>query len=59
MIICKEKSRFDIEAAWKKTEFSLFMNNLYACREWPYKNIKTAIIAYEFIDDHSDKELKD
>lgn len=59
VIICKDKSKFDIEAARNKIEFSLFMNYFYACREWPYKNIKPAIIADEFIDDHSDKELQD
>ena len=34
-------------------------NFYWACREWPYKDIKPRIIAEEYIVDESNKELKD
>ena len=58
-IICKDKASFDFEAAKKRIEFTLSMNYFYACREWPYKNIPPRIIADEFLDDHTGKELQD
>lgn len=59
VFICRDKANFDYEAAKKKIEFTLSMNYFYACREWPYKNIPPRIIADEFLDDHTGKELQD
>lgn len=58
-IICRDKTVFDKESAKKRIEKTLSMNYFYACREWPYKNIPPRIIADEFLDDYSGKELND
>lgn len=59
VIICKDKATFDYKAAKEKLEFTLKMNYFYACREWPYKNIPPMIIADEYLDDHTGRELQD
>ena len=58
-IVCRDKSNFDFAAAKRKVCNSMKLNYFYAYREWPYKNVKPAIIVDEFLDDHSEKELKD
>lgn len=58
-IVCRDKSTFDYMAAKTKINNSMDLNYFYAYREWPYKNIKPVIIADEFLDDHSGKELND
>lgn len=58
-IVCRDKSKFDKEAAKKKIDFVMKMNYFYACREWPYKNIPHRIIADELLDDGSGHELND
>lgn len=51
VIICKDKSTFDVEGARKKINARLKYNYFYSCREWPYKNVKPRIIAEEFMQD--------
>lgn len=58
-IICRDKNTFDFIQAKKQIDFVLKMNYFYACREWPYKNIKPRVIVDELLDDHSGKELND
>lgn len=58
-IVCNDKRNFDKKAVRKKINNSLKLNYFYACREWPYKNIPHRIIADEYLDDHSGKELND
>lgn len=66
--ICKDKEKFDIEAAKTKMEWSLKCSDTYIhYKEWPYKNVKKRIIAEEFINpakyaplgDAVDFDLKD
>ena len=45
VVICKDKSTFDIEAARKKLSASLRRNFYYSNREWPYKHVRPRIIA--------------
>ncbi len=59
VIICKDKSKFDIAAARKQINFSLKHNYFAYGREWPYKNLKPRIIAEQFMIDESGVELKD
>ena len=59
LVICKDKSKLDIQAAKKKIEKSLKKNYYYIAREWPYKNVKRRIIAEEYIEDEKTKELRD
>lgn len=59
LVICKDKSRLDIQVARKK--LSYFLNRRYYDynREWPYKNVKPRIIAEEYMEDSAYKELRD
>ncbi|WP_209510531.1 ATP-grasp fold amidoligase family protein [Sedimentibacter acidaminivorans] len=59
IIICKDKSKLDIEAAKKKINKSLKRNYYYLGREWPYKNVKPRIICEKYMVDESGIELKD
>ena len=53
LVICKEKSSFDIKAAKNKINSSLKTNYYYHSREWHYKNVKPLIIAEKYIEDYS------
>jgi hypothetical protein len=50
LVICREKSNLDIEAAIKKLNASLKRDYYKAGREWPYKNVPRRIIAEKFIE---------
>lgn len=58
-IVCRDKDKFDKNAAKERVDFVMKMNYFYACREWPYKNIPHRIIADELLDDGSGHELND
>lgn len=51
LVICKDKSKIDVEAAKAKITKSLKRNYFWHGREWPYKNVKPRIIAEQFISD--------
>ena len=53
VIICKDKSTFDREAAVKKLRKKLKRDMFYWSREWPYKNISKKIICEEFMQDQN------
>ena len=59
LVICKDKSKLDIEAAKKKLQY--FRNRKYYDynREWPYKDINPRIIAEKYMEDSTYKELRD
>jgi hypothetical protein len=59
LVICKDKSMLDIEAARRKINRSLSTNYYKWGREWPYKDVKPRIIAEEYMVDESGYELKD
>ena len=50
LVICKDKSKLDIDAARKKINACLKQNYYYTAREWPYKDVKPCIIAEEYLD---------
>lgn len=58
LVICKDKSCFDIEAAKVKLKKSLKRNLFYDTREWPYKNVKPCIFAEKYLEDEFG-ELRD
>ena len=59
VIICKNKKVFDINFAKKRLKYFL-RRNYYNCnREWPYKNVNPRIIAEEYMEDSTYKELRD
>lgn len=49
VVICKDKSNWDIDAARKKLEKHLKIKHYYLTREWPYKNVKPRILAEKFL----------
>ena len=59
VVICKDKSTLDIEAAKSKIERSLKNNYSMRSREWPYKNVKPRIIAEAYMEDDQTEELRD
>lgn len=59
VVICKDKSTFDIASAEKKLNKSL-RNSIYLkYREWPYKDVKKRIIAEEYIKVIENDDLPD
>ena len=59
LVICKDKTKLDINKAKKKLQKSLKHNYYWGQREWIYKDIKPRIIAEKYMVDESRKELKD
>lgn len=59
VVICKNKSKFDIRKAKEKIKKSMKKNFYYSGREWPYKNIKPKIIIEQYMEDKKAKELID
>ena len=58
LVICKDKSMFDIPKAIDKLKQSLSRNFFWYGREWPYKNVKPRIIAEPLLSGELD-QLKD
>ena len=59
LVICNDKTNFDKEAAKKKIEASMKAKYYYHGREWSYKNVKPRIIAEEYMEDATTKDLRD
>ena len=51
LVICKDKSKLDIQAAKAKIERSLATDFYKLGREWPYKNVPRRIIAEKYMED--------
>ena len=59
LVICKDKSKLDMEKAKEKIEKSLKTNYYLLGREWPYKNVQRRIIAEKYMVDYSGNDLSD
>ena len=59
LVICTDKSKLNIREAKKKIEKSLKRDFYLNGREWPYKNVVPRIIAEQYMEDPSTKELRD
>ena len=59
IVICKDKESFDYNKAKTKINSSLRREYFYSHREWPYKNVKPRIIAEQYMEDTTSKDLKD
>lgn len=59
IIICKDKSKFNLNLAKKKMNRCLKNNYYLMSREWPYKNVKPLIFAEKYMVDGSNNELED
>ncbi len=51
LVICKDKSKLDRQAAVDKLSRALKNNGYWYGREWPYKNVKPCIIAEKYMED--------
>ena len=54
VVVVRDKSKFDKDAARKIIEKSLKRNYYYVAREWPYKNLPRRIICEEYMTDSPD-----
>lgn len=58
LVVCRDKSCLNMDAARKKIETSLSNNFYYMGREWPYKDVPHRIIAEQYMaDDLRDYKL--
>lgn len=51
IVICRDKSKLDKQAAVAKLSRALKNNGYWYGREWPYKNVKPCIIAEKYMED--------
>jgi hypothetical protein len=59
IVICTDKSKFNISLARNKINKRLKRDFFYFAREWPYKNVKPRIICEKYMVDDSGTQLKD
>lgn len=59
IVICKDKSSFDFEAAKAKLSASLHRDYSHIAREWPYKDVPRRIIAEEYLSELGSNEILD
>lgn len=59
IVICRNKSEFNIKEARKTINKYLKRNYFYVGREWPYKNVKPRIIVEKFIENSDGEQLRD
>ena len=58
LVICKDKSKLDIEKAKQKLSKALLKDYYIPSREWPYKDVPHKIIAEKYMEDETG-ELRD
>lgn len=58
-IICKDKSKLDIQKAEKRLKKWMRRNWYWYGREWPYKNVKPRIICEKFLQEADGEQIKD
>lgn len=59
LVICKDKSKLDLDTVRKKLRKCLKRDYYSVHREWPYKNVQRRIIAETYMEDAVDAELRD
>lgn len=59
IVICRNRSTFDLDAAKKKLAKHLRKNYFWGGREWPYKNVKPLVFAEEYISPDDGIDLVD
>jgi len=59
VVICKDKTTFNIKKSREKLNKCLKRKFYYAFREYQYKNIKPKLIGEKYMVDESENELKD
>ena len=58
IVICRDKSKLNLDEAQRKLKDAFGKNYYYEGREWPYKNIRKRVFAEQFLEDSSG-DLKD
>ena len=59
LVICRDKSKLNLEESRKKIEKSLKRNYYWFGREWPYKDVKPRIIAEKYMSDGLEEDIPD
>ncbi len=59
VVVCRDKQSLDRKSVNEKLKKCLKHNWYWNGREWPYKNVKPRIIAEQYMEDESHRELKD
>ena len=59
VVLCRDKSKFDLEAAKKKLDKCMKKNFYWEAREWAYKHVKPVIIAEQYMEDTKTHDLPD
>lgn len=59
VIICKDKSKLNIDEVKQKLSFALKLCLYKSQREWPYKNVPKRILAEKFMEDDQNDDLLD
>ena len=59
LVICKDKSKLDVQKAREIITKCLKHNFYFSGFEWPYKNVKPRVIAEQYMEDSKTKELRD
>lgn len=58
IVVCKDKTKFDRNAAIKKLHYGERTNGYWYGREWPYKGVKPMLFAEQYMEDETG-ELRD
>ncbi|MBS6764911.1 MAG: glycosyl transferase [Clostridium sp.] len=58
-VICRDKSKFDIDAARKKINKHIKRNYYWMGREWPYKDVVPKVIIEKYMQNGTDRDLND
>ena len=58
VVICSNKSEFDLDKNRNKLEIALKNNYYWVSREWPYKNVKRIVMAEPMLSDSNIKDYK-
>jgi len=59
VVICDDKSKFDLVTARKTINRALKNDYYKSWREWPYKDVKHRIIVEQYLEDSNTKDLRD
>lgn len=59
IVVCKDKSTFDLATAKETLKQALKQNYYWNAREWVYKNIKPCVFAETYLEDSVSHELPD
>ncbi len=59
VVICHDRSKFDVKKARRKLTKRLKTDAFYWGREWPYKLVERKIFAEQYMEDNESNELKD